>query len=61
VLKHQTIHIAYNADGEIIGVIGLSFDALVELHCWIGNQAGCSDDSCPCYAAGEQAQREWRP
>jgi len=31
------------------------------LHVLLGEMLGCSDDSCPCYAAGEQAQMDRRP
>jgi len=34
---------------------------LEALHVLLGEMLGCSDDSCPCYAAGEQAQMDRRP
>jgi len=42
---------------------GLHLDPaeIAALHDLLGRMLQCSDDSCPCYAAGEQAQRERRP
>jgi len=34
---------------------------LEALHVLLGQMLQCSDDSCPCVAAGEQAQRDYRP
>ena len=34
---------------------------LEALHVLLGEMLRCADDSCPCYAAGEQAARDRRP
>lgn len=61
-------HYQRNADGVMTMTLTADgFDLPVDiaeleaLHVLLGEMLRCADDSCPCYAAGEQAARDRRP